>query len=74
LDLEQKLVVRVVGDRMVQEGDLAARAPQFFEQQRLVAYLRARRSGLSTATVSTAPSRTASLRPSRPGRSSLEPL
>jgi hypothetical protein len=36
LDLQQELVVRIVGDRVLQEGDLAAGAAELLQEQDLV--------------------------------------
>ena len=74
LDLQQQLVVRVIGDRMLQEGDLTAGTAELLKQQDLVGIAPRQAIGLSTATRSMAPSLTASRRASRPGRSSRAPL
>jgi hypothetical protein len=81
LALQQELVVGVVGDRMVQEHHLAAGTAELLQEQHLAGAAPgrrtcgpARRSGLSTARMSTSASSTASRKASSPGRSRREPL
>ena len=74
LDLQQQLVTRVIRDWTLQERHLAAGTAELLEQQDLIGVAPRQTIRAQHSDESTAPSRTASRKASRPGRSSRAPL